>query len=210
MRLGKGNTLCSVSETKTLAGKDDGKTQITWRDLKAEKLNLLPCYVSIYGIPVLCKEPVGRAATAPSRPKKAPWSLLQPWWSKGASTCPESAGCKPKNPPARTRRRQCGQLEAMMNGKQRTQAQKRQGCDQDLEGWNTSWWLPIRANNGLGMAMITLSHIPPWPEPGASVDPSTMILSQGREGKESYWEKKKLNFCCRYLNDVGFKLKWLT
>ena len=31
--------------------------------------------------------------------------------------------------------------------------------------------------------MITSSHIPAWPEPGAKVDPSTLILSQGKRRK---------------------------
>ena len=68
----KGDTSCSTSEIKALGGKADGKPQRTLKDLKAEKVNLLPCCVSIYGIPVPCKEPVGRAARPQADPKKAP------------------------------------------------------------------------------------------------------------------------------------------
>ena len=117
VRLGKGNTLCSSSEIKTLAGKDDGKPQITLKDLKAEKLNLLPCCVSIYGIPVLYKEPVGRAAMAPGRPKESSLESSAALMVTGEHSHVLKVLVKTKNPPARTRRRQCVQLEAMMNGK---------------------------------------------------------------------------------------------
>ena len=50
--------------------------------------------------------------------------------------------------------------------------------------------------------MITLSHIPPWPEPGDNVDPSTLILSQGKRKKGKLLGKMK--FSCRYPNDIGF------
>lgn len=123
--LGKGNTSCSTAEIKTLGGKDDGKPQITLKDLKAEKVNLLPRCVSIDGIPVLCKEPVGRAATAPSRPKESSLESSAALMVTGEHSHILKVLVKPKNPPARTRRRQCVQLKAMMNDKQKTQVQQR-------------------------------------------------------------------------------------